>query len=203
MAILYNQNDLTITDEYVQCKGKIKIPFSDIGCVKYFPERSLLFIIRLVGLLLVVGYLLTDTDIVDRLAAAGGFDGELVSLLLMLVLFIGVWVYCRKKDAPYLVIESKHSRGKDDLHWVMGDSKYRGYEIARIDHLDEEKLECIFDVLKSAVSKYSNERELSVSAGTGKILFYKMFYLIVEEKKDKEKVSRTSLKMFDAKQTYR
>ena len=71
---------------------------------------------------------------------------------------------------------------KDDHHWV-GESKYSGCEIARIDNLDEGQLECIFDVLKSAVSEYSKEREVSVSAGTEKILSYKMFYLIVEEKK--------------------
>ena len=179
MAILYNQNDLTITDEYVQCKGKIKIPFSDIGCVKYFPERSLLYIIRLFGSFLVGGFL--GTCIGDRLAAASGLDGELVSLLLMFVLFIGVWVYCVKKDSPYLVIESKHSREKDVHHWV-GESTYSGCEIARIDNLDQGQLECIFDVLKSAVSKYSKEREVSVSAGTERFLTYKMFYLIVEEK---------------------
>lgn len=179
MAILYNQNDLTITDEYVQCKGKIKIPFSDIGCVKYFPERSLLYIIRLFGSLLVGGFL--GTYIGDRLAAASGLDGELVSLLLMFVLFIGVWIYCVKKDSPYLVIESKHSREKDVHHWV-GESTYSGCEIARIDNLDQGQLECIFDVLKSAVSKYSKERGGSVSAGTEKLLTYKMFYLIVEEK---------------------
>ena len=179
MAILYNQNDLTITDEYVQHKGKIKIPFSDIGCVKFFPERSLLYIIRLFGSFLVGGFL--GTCIGDRLAAASGLDGELVSLLLMFVLFIGVWVYCVKKDSPYLVIESKHSREKDVHHWV-GESTYSGCEIARIDNLDEEQLECIFDVLKSAVSKYSKEREVSVSAGTERFLNYKMFYLIVEEK---------------------
>lgn len=165
MAILYNQNDLTITDEYVQYKGKIKIPFSDIGCVKYFPARDLLGLIRVVGSFLVGGFLGTCME--DRLAAASGLDGELVSLLLAFVLFIGVWVYYRKKDDPYLVIESKHS----------------GCEIARIDNLDEEQLKCIFDVLKSAVSKYSKEREVSVSAGTERFLTYKMFYLIVEEKK--------------------
>lgn len=179
MAILYNQNDLTITDEYVQHKGKIKIPFSDIGCVKYFPERDLLGFIRVAGLLLVVVYLVTDTDIGDRLVA---LVGKLVSILLMLVLVIGICIYCRKKDAPYLVIESKHSREKDVHHWV-GESTYSGCEIARIDNLDQEQLECIFDVLKSAVSKYSKEREVSVSAGTEKLLTYKMFYLIVEEKK--------------------
>lgn len=165
MAILYNQNDLTIADEYVQHKGKIKIPFSDIGCVKFFSERSLLCIIRLFGSFLVGGFLGSCME--DRLAAASGLDGELVSLLLMIVLGIGVWIYWRKKDDLYLVIESKHS----------------GCEIARIDNLDEGQLECIFDVLKSAVSKYSKEREVSVSAGTERYLTYKMFYLIVEEKK--------------------
>lgn len=179
MAILYNQNDLTITDEYVQCKGKIKIPFSDIGCVKFFPQRTLLGFIRFWGSLLVGAFLLTYIE--DRLAAASGLDGELVSILLMLVLGIGVLVYSGKKDAPYLVIESKHSREKDVHHWV-GESTYSGCEIARIDNLDGGQLECIFDVLKSAVSKYSKEREASVSAGTEKLLTYKMFYLIVEEK---------------------
>lgn len=84
------------------------------------------------------------------------------------------WYIVKKKDDPYLVIESKHSREKDDHHWV-GESIYSGCEIARIDNLDEGQLECIFDVLKSAVSKYSKEREVSVSAGTEKFSPIKCF----------------------------
>ena len=168
MAILYNQNDLTITDEYVQCKGKIKIPFSDIGCVEFFPERSLVGFIR-VGCAMVIAFFLVDcfeesfcilADRVFGLSKEGG------AILFIALLALCCWIYLRKKDDPFLVIKSKDS----------------GCEIARIDNMEETKLEVIFDVLKSAVSKVSQGKGLSVSTGTGKNLLYKWSCIMVEEK---------------------
>lgn len=63
--------------------------------MKFFPPRFLLYIIRFLGSLLVGGFLVTYIE--DGLAAARGLDGELVSILLIPVLFIGVLVYCQKK----------------------------------------------------------------------------------------------------------